>query len=169
MKVWAANFAAHHPNVAVLDLSSFKCGMDAPTYGLIGSVLDAAKAPTCAIHDIDANKPGGSIKIRVKTYEYSLQIRQERLRDLSEKKQELQRNIELKRLALLELKQQQLEKMRRRDPKLDKLIQAQRERCEAYEVKPEPTVDEVRLAPGEKLVQIRPKPRKRAAPPPPAE
>src|SRR5690606_27540711 len=34
-KVWAAKFAARHPNVAVLDLSSFKCGHDAPTYGLI--------------------------------------------------------------------------------------------------------------------------------------
>lgn len=32
-KVWAAKFAARHPNVAVLDLSSFKCGHDAPTYG----------------------------------------------------------------------------------------------------------------------------------------
>lgn len=30
-KVWAAKFAARHPNVAVLDLSSFKCGHDAPT------------------------------------------------------------------------------------------------------------------------------------------
>ena len=29
-KVWAAKFAAHHPNVVVLDLSSFKCGHDAP-------------------------------------------------------------------------------------------------------------------------------------------
>ena len=36
-KVWAASFAAHHPNVVVLDLSSFKCGHDAPTYGLIDS------------------------------------------------------------------------------------------------------------------------------------
>jgi len=172
MKVWAANFAAHHPNVAVLDLSSFKCGMDAPTYGLISSVLDAAKAPTCAIHDIDANKPGGSIKIRVKTYEYSLTLRQERLRDLGAKKAELARNIELKRLALLELKQQQLEKMQRRDPRLDAMIAAQRERCEAYEVELTPPTENAKLAPGEKLVQIRRPPRKpraEAAAPPPAE
>ncbi|MGB5284573.1 MAG: acyl-CoA dehydratase activase-related protein, partial [Polyangiales bacterium] len=32
-KVWAAKFASRHPNVAILDLSSFKCGHDAPTYG----------------------------------------------------------------------------------------------------------------------------------------
>ena len=37
-KVWAAKFAARHPNVVVLDLSSFKCGHDAPTYGLIDCV-----------------------------------------------------------------------------------------------------------------------------------
>ena len=38
-KVWAAKFAAHHPNVVVLDLSSFKCGHDAPTYGIIDSII----------------------------------------------------------------------------------------------------------------------------------
>ena len=35
----AAKFAARHPNVVVLDLSSFKCGHDAPTYGLIDSII----------------------------------------------------------------------------------------------------------------------------------
>ena len=42
MKVWGAKFAAHHPNVVVLDLSSFKCGHDAPTYGIIDSIITAA-------------------------------------------------------------------------------------------------------------------------------
>jgi predicted nucleotide-binding protein (sugar kinase/HSP70/actin superfamily) len=37
-KVWGASFASHHPNVVVLDLSSFKCGHDAPTFGLIDSM-----------------------------------------------------------------------------------------------------------------------------------
>ena len=37
------SFAAHHPNVVVLDLSSFKCGHDAPTYGLIDSIIDAVE------------------------------------------------------------------------------------------------------------------------------
>ena len=41
-KVWAAKFAARHPNVVVLDLSSFKCGHDAPTYGLIDSIIASA-------------------------------------------------------------------------------------------------------------------------------
>ena len=43
-KVWGAAFAAHHPNVIVFDLSWFKCGHDAPVYGLIDSILqDTAK------------------------------------------------------------------------------------------------------------------------------
>src|SRR5690606_34547811 len=67
-KVWAASFAAHHPNVCVLDLSSFKCGHDSPTYGMIDSILQTSRTPSAALHDLDANKPGGSIKIRVKTY-----------------------------------------------------------------------------------------------------
>jgi predicted CoA-substrate-specific enzyme activase len=100
-KVWAAKFAARHPNVAVLDLSSFKCGHDAPTYGLIDSIISTAGTPYSALHDIDANKPSGSIKIRVKTYAHSLGLHEERLQDLARKKQELQLLIEKKRLELM--------------------------------------------------------------------
>ena len=57
MKVWAARFAARHPNIALLDLSSFKCGHDAPTYGLIDSIVKASGTPRLVLHDIDANKP----------------------------------------------------------------------------------------------------------------
>ena len=71
-KVWAAKFAARHPNMAVLDLSSFKCGHDAPTYAIIDKILGASRTPHLTLHDIDANKPGGSIKIRVKTFAYTL-------------------------------------------------------------------------------------------------
>ena len=80
-KVWAAKFAARHPNIAVLDLSSFKCGHDAPTYGLIDSIIGTAAAPYSALHDIDANKPTGSMKIRVKTYAHTLSMREEILQD----------------------------------------------------------------------------------------
>ena len=83
-KVWAAKFAARHPNVVVLDLSSFKCGHDAPTYGLIDSIISTSATPYSALHDIDANKPGGSIKIRVKTYAHSLKLHEERLEDVAQ-------------------------------------------------------------------------------------
>ncbi|OIJ08849.1 CoA activase [Anaerobacillus arseniciselenatis] len=100
-KVWAAKFAARHPNVAVLDLSSFKCGHDAPTYGLIDSIISTAGTPYSALHDIDANKPSGSIKIRVKTYAHSLSLNEERLQDLARKKEELEQLIEKKRQSLI--------------------------------------------------------------------
>ncbi len=78
-KVWAAKFAARHPNVAVVDLSSFKCGHDAPTYSIIDKTIGASRTPHLTLHDIDANKPGGSIKIRVKTFAYTLEQYQKRL------------------------------------------------------------------------------------------
>jgi predicted nucleotide-binding protein (sugar kinase/HSP70/actin superfamily) len=101
-KVWAAKFAARHPNIAVVDLSSFKCGHDAPTYGLIDSVIAAGNAPYQALHDVDANKPSGSIKIRVKTYSYTLMLARERLEDMAAKKRRLEQAIAVKKVALLE-------------------------------------------------------------------
>ncbi len=80
-KVWAAKFAARHPNVVVLDLSSFKCGHDAPTYGIIDAILKAAETPRLMMHDLDANKPGGSFAIRIKTFAYSLARYSEVLKD----------------------------------------------------------------------------------------
>ncbi|HEY5939149.1 MAG TPA: acyl-CoA dehydratase activase-related protein, partial [Kofleriaceae bacterium] len=85
-KVWAVKFAARHPNVVLLDLSSFKCGHDAPTYGIIDRIVETSALPHLALHDIDANKPGGSIKIRVKTYVHSLKLHEERLEDMARRK-----------------------------------------------------------------------------------
>jgi activator of 2-hydroxyglutaryl-CoA dehydratase/predicted nucleotide-binding protein (sugar kinase/HSP70/actin superfamily) len=132
-RVWAANFAAHHPNVAVLDLSSFKCGNDAPTYGMIENILATAKTSAAALHDLDANKPGGSIKIRVKTYAHSLKLQKERLEDVSNKRLALELSIERKRLQLLEAKKKQFDSMQKRHPELDDMIVAIRERVVAYE------------------------------------
>jgi predicted nucleotide-binding protein (sugar kinase/HSP70/actin superfamily) len=131
-KVWGAVFAAHHPNVAVLDLSSFKCGHDAPTYGLIDSILQTSRTPAAALHDLDANKPGGSIKIRVKTYAHSLRLQQERLEDLATKRSELERRIDEKRLELLSLKKGQLDGMRQQDPELETKIAELAEKVRAY-------------------------------------
>ena len=108
MKVWAAKFASRHPHVVILDLSSFKCGHDAPTYGMIDSIVSAAGTPYSALHDIDANKPGGSIKIRVKTYAHSLRLHQERLEDMAKAKAELAYRVDSKRLELLRRKQHEL-------------------------------------------------------------
>lgn len=100
-KVWAAKFASRHPNVAVLDLSSFKCGHDAPTYGIIDKIIGTSNTPYSALHDIDANKPSGSIKIRVKTYAHTLSLREEIIEDQLRKKTELKKLVEEKRAELM--------------------------------------------------------------------
>ena len=80
-KVWGAKFAARCPNVAVVDLSSFKCGHDAPTYAIVDKILASSHTPHLSIHDIDANKPGGSFKIRIKTFAYTLEQYAKKLKD----------------------------------------------------------------------------------------
>jgi hypothetical protein len=115
--------------VAVLDLSSFKCGHDAPTYGIVDSIVSTAGTPYAALHDLDANKPGGSIKIRVKTYAHSLKLHTEALEDTARKKAELVHSLERKKLELLQLKQS------RRivpDPELAREIAALAERVRSY-------------------------------------
>jgi activator of 2-hydroxyglutaryl-CoA dehydratase/predicted nucleotide-binding protein (sugar kinase/HSP70/actin superfamily) len=133
-KVWGAGFAARHPNVVVLDLSSFKCGHDAPTYGLVDSIVEASKTPYAALHDIDANKPSGSIKIRVKTYAHALDLHEERLQDSRRRQGELELAIDKKRLELLELRKEQLSARAARDPAVEAQIAEARTRIQAYEV-----------------------------------
>lgn len=79
-KVWAAKFAARCPNVAVIDISSFKCGHDAPTYGIIDSIVSASKAAYLALHDLDQTSPTESFKIRLKTFAYNLNKRMEKMK-----------------------------------------------------------------------------------------
>jgi predicted nucleotide-binding protein (sugar kinase/HSP70/actin superfamily) len=121
-KVWAAKFAARHPNIAVLDLSSFKCGHDAPIYGLIDSVIASAGKAYSALHDIDANKPSGSIKIRVKTYAHTLMLLREKLEDQAEKLKELDVVVAQKKLELLEKLQHKLAGVGRTDDKVDQAV-----------------------------------------------
>ncbi len=147
-KVWAVKFAARHPNVVLLDLSSFKCGHDSPTYGIVESIVSASATPYQALHDIDANKPGGSIKIRVKTFAHSLKLYQETLEDVATKKEQLEMSLDGKRLELLRLKQRQLAERRQTDPELEKKIEAMAEKIRSYEApkrKPEPPKDLVQL------------------------
>lgn len=147
-KVWAASFASHHPNVVVLDLSSFKCGHDAPTYALIDSIIEASKTPYAALHDIDANKPSGSIKIRVKTYAHALKLHEERLQDAGNRQRELLHKIDMKRLELMELKAKQIAERQTKDPVFLKQLEEVRARVRAYEAPvrpPEPEAGVIRL------------------------
>jgi activator of 2-hydroxyglutaryl-CoA dehydratase/predicted nucleotide-binding protein (sugar kinase/HSP70/actin superfamily) len=101
-KVWAAKYAARHPHLAILDLSSFKCGHDAPTYGIIDGIVKTAKVPYSALHDIDANKPGGSILIRVKTFIHKLKLVEEELADQATARVELAKRVAARRAELRE-------------------------------------------------------------------
>ncbi|MCX4246879.1 BadF/BadG/BcrA/BcrD ATPase family protein [Paraliomyxa miuraensis] len=79
-KVWAAKYCARHPNLVALELSSFKCGHDAPIYTVIEEIVETSGTPYFSFKDIDENKPTGSIKIRTETIGYFLRRYQEDLR-----------------------------------------------------------------------------------------
>jgi predicted nucleotide-binding protein (sugar kinase/HSP70/actin superfamily) len=79
-KVWAAKFAARNRHIAIIDISSFKCGHDAPTYGIIDSITSTARAAYLTLHDLDQTSPTESFKIRLKTFAYNLNKRIERMK-----------------------------------------------------------------------------------------
>ena len=110
-KIWAAKYCARHPNLVALELSSFKCGHDAPIYTVIEEIVETSGTPYFSFKDIDENKPTGSIKIRTQTIGYFLKRYQEDLRTekpargrVAEKMRQYQAEL----LAKLEVVQQQL-------------------------------------------------------------
>jgi predicted CoA-substrate-specific enzyme activase len=96
-KVWAAKFAARHPNLVALEISSFKCGHDAPIYGVVEGIVEQSGTPYFCFKDLDENKPSGSIKIRVETIDYFLR----RYREEVIRKRKAAQEIEAQ-LAVLE-------------------------------------------------------------------
>jgi len=137
-KVFAAKYASRHPNIACLDLSSFKCGHDAPTYGLIDSIIASAGKAYSALHDIDANKPSGSIKIRVKTYAYTLMLLKEKLEDQGERKALLDRSVSTKKLEMMKSLQAKLAGVGRTDDKLDREVNALEELVATWQPQTDP-------------------------------
>jgi predicted nucleotide-binding protein (sugar kinase/HSP70/actin superfamily) len=89
-KVWAAKFTARHPNLVALEVSSFKCGHDAPIYGVIEGIIEQSSTPYFSFKDLDENKPSGSIRIRVETIDYFLR----RYREDIVKKRAIEGDIE---------------------------------------------------------------------------
>jgi len=71
-KIWAAKFAARHPNLVAMEISNFKCGHDAPIYGVVEGIIEKSHTPYFCFKDLDENKPTGSVKIRVETIDYFL-------------------------------------------------------------------------------------------------
>ena len=95
-KVWAAKFTARHPNLVALEVSSFKCGHDAPIYGVIEGIIEQSGTPYFCFKDLDENKPTGSIKIRVETIDYFLR----RYREEVIRKRKAEQQIEAQLAAL---------------------------------------------------------------------
>jgi len=91
-KVWAAKFTARHPNLVALEVSSFKCGHDAPIYGVIEGIIEESGTPYFSFKDLDENKPSGSIRIRVETIDYFLR----RYREDVIKRRKIEADIEVK-------------------------------------------------------------------------
>jgi predicted CoA-substrate-specific enzyme activase len=94
-KVWAAKFTARHPNLVALEVSSFKCGHDAPIYGVIEGIIEQSGTPYFSFKDLDENKPSGSIRIRVETIDYFLR----RYREDIVKRRGAEKNIEMQLAA----------------------------------------------------------------------
>jgi predicted CoA-substrate-specific enzyme activase len=95
-KVWAAKFAARHPNLVALEISSFKCGHDAPIYGVVEGIIEQSGTPYFCFKDLDENKPSGSIRIRVETIDYFLR----RYREEVIRKRKVEQDIQAQLAAL---------------------------------------------------------------------
>ena len=100
-KIWGAKYVARHPNLVAIDLSSFKCGHDAPNYNTIEKIIEASNTPYFTFFDIDESKPSGSIKIRVETIDYFLQRYQEHLQRKATSEKELQYMVDTYKKGLI--------------------------------------------------------------------
>src|SRR2546423_9843520 len=99
-KIWAAKFTARHRNLVALEISSFKCGHDAPIYGVVEGIIEKSGTPYFCFKDLDENKPSGSIRIRVETIDYFLRRYREdvikkavKTRDIEAKLAEYEREL----------------------------------------------------------------------------
>ncbi|MCS7025546.1 MAG: acyl-CoA dehydratase activase-related protein [Bryobacteraceae bacterium] len=92
-KVWAAKYVARHPNLVALELSSFKCGHDAPIYTVVEEIVEHSGTPYFCFKDIDENKPTGSIKIRTETIAYFLKRYREDMVVRRKKMTEIERKL----------------------------------------------------------------------------
>jgi predicted CoA-substrate-specific enzyme activase len=92
-KIWAAKFTARHPNLVAVEVSSFKCGHDAPIYYVIEQILERSRTPYFCFKDLDENRPANSIKLRVETIDYFLKRYREDLLRRQEKHEEIARQL----------------------------------------------------------------------------
>ena len=92
-KLWAAKFAARHPNLIAMEVNSFRCGHDATVFSVIEGIVEATGTPFFSFRDLDENKPSGSIKIRIETIDYFLKRFRERLVSETEVRKRIQEEL----------------------------------------------------------------------------
>ncbi len=80
IKLWASKYVARHPNLVGIELSSFKCGHDAPIYSKVEEQFSKKKALFFTFRDLDENNPSGSINVRLETMKYFLDIEEQKLK-----------------------------------------------------------------------------------------
>jgi activator of 2-hydroxyglutaryl-CoA dehydratase/predicted nucleotide-binding protein (sugar kinase/HSP70/actin superfamily) len=89
-KIWAAKFTARHPNLVAVEISSFKCGHDAPIYSVIEQIVERSGTPYFSFKDLDENRPANTIKLRVETIDYFLKRYREDLLRRKEKEAQIE-------------------------------------------------------------------------------
>ena len=67
-KLWAARVVCRTPHLVAVDISSFLCGQDAAILGPLGDALASAKRPALRLHDLDEDRPGASLRLRIDTF-----------------------------------------------------------------------------------------------------
>ena len=72
MKIWAAKFTARHPKLVAVELSSFKCGHDAPVYSVVERIIEQSGTAYFCFKDLNEDKPIASTELRVETIDYFL-------------------------------------------------------------------------------------------------
>ncbi|MGC9158440.1 MAG: BadF/BadG/BcrA/BcrD ATPase family protein [Terracidiphilus sp.] len=71
-KLWAAKFAARHPNLIPIELANFKCGHDAFISRVVQGIIECSGKPHFCFGDLDENKPVGALRIRIETMHHFL-------------------------------------------------------------------------------------------------
>ena len=92
-KIWAAKFTARHPNLVAVEISSFKCGHDAPIYSVIEQIVERSGTPFFSFKDLDENRPANTIKLRIETIDYFLKRYREDRLQRKEKEADIERQL----------------------------------------------------------------------------
>ena len=92
-KIWAAKFTARHPNLVAVEISSFKCGHDAPIYNVIEQIVERSGTPYFSFKDLDENRPANTIKLRVETIDYFLKRHREDRLHRKEEEAKIERQL----------------------------------------------------------------------------